>query len=72
MAEQIPKPKGNVGVGGCLLGGCLSFLSGQYGLGCDTVVSYEVVLANGSLVHASSEQFADLYKALKGGGNQFG
>lgn len=54
------------------MAGCLSFLSGQYGLGCDTVDSYEVVLADGSLVHASSENHSDLYKALKGGGNQFG
>lgn len=33
---------GDVGVGGLLLGGGLSFLSGQYGLPADTVVNYEV------------------------------
>ena len=30
---------GDVGVGGLLLGGGLSFLSGQYGLPCDSVAS---------------------------------
>lgn len=33
---------GDVGVGGLLLGGGLSFLSGQYGLACDSIVNYEV------------------------------
>ena len=33
---------GDVGVGGLLLGGGLSFLSAQYGLACDSIVNYEV------------------------------
>ncbi|TVY29461.1 putative FAD-linked oxidoreductase [Lachnellula hyalina] len=63
---------GDVGVGGLLLGGGLSFLSAQYGLGCDNVVNYEVVLANSTIVNANEHRNTDLFWALKGGGNQFG
>ena len=38
----------------------------------NTVVEYEVVLANGDIVKASSSENKDLYKVLKGGGNAFG
>lgn len=63
---------GDVGVGGLLLGGGLSFMSGQYGLPCDHVVNYEVVLSSGQIVNANSNSNIDLFWALKGGGNQFG
>ena len=62
---------GDVGVGGYTLGGGLSFLSSQYGFACDQVLSYEVVLANGTLTTVSKDQNQDLFYALKGGGNQF-
>lgn len=61
-----------MGVGGLLLGGGLSFLSAQYGLACDNVVEYEVVLADSTIVKANSRSNTDLFWALKGGGNQFG
>ncbi|TVY44596.1 putative FAD-linked oxidoreductase, partial [Lachnellula occidentalis] len=63
---------GDVGVAGLTLGGGLSFLSAQYGLVCDNVVNYEVVLANASIVNANASSNQDLFLALKGGGNQFG
>ena len=47
-------------------------MSAQYGLACDNVVNYEVVLADGSIVNANSRSYTDLFFALKGGGNQFG
>ncbi len=53
------------------LGG-LSYLSELQGLGCDNVVEFEVVLANGTLVKASQTENKDLHWALKGGGNNFG
>ncbi|KAL8727258.1 MAG: hypothetical protein Q9181_005779 [Wetmoreana brouardii] len=37
-----------------------------------TVVGGRVVLANGSIVHANAKSNADLWWALKGGGNNFG
>ncbi|KAL8867990.1 MAG: hypothetical protein Q9174_005292 [Haloplaca sp. 1 TL-2023] len=61
-----------VGVGGLVLGCGLSYLSDLYGLACDNVVNFEVVLANGSLVHANEGSNPDLWWALKGGGNNFG
>lgn len=63
---------GGVGVGGFLLGGGISFFSGREGFGCDSIVNYEVVLADGSVVNANSEENADLWKALKGGTSNFG
>ncbi|KAH8897937.1 FAD-binding domain-containing protein [Thozetella sp. PMI_491] len=63
---------GGVGVGGFLLGGGISFFTGHMGFGCDTVVNYEVVLANGTVVNANSTINTDLWQALKGGGSNFG
>lgn len=63
---------GDVGVGGFLLGGGTSFFAGQRGFGCDSVVNYEVVLTNGSVVNANASSHSDLWKALKGGGSNFG
>ena len=37
----------SVGVGGFLLGGGNNFYSSSVGFGCDNVVNYEIVLANG-------------------------
>lgn len=47
-------------------------MSAEYGLVCDNVVNYEVVLANATIVNANASSNTDLYWALKGGGNQFG
>lgn len=63
---------GNVGVGGYLLGGGLSFMTAEHGWAANSVLSYEVVLADGSIVTASETSNPDLFRALKGGGNNFG
>lgn len=63
---------GGVGVGGLLLGGGTSFFSGRVGFGCDSVVNYEVALTNGSIINANKTTNADLWRALKGGGSNFG
>jgi FAD/FMN-containing dehydrogenase len=44
----------------------------MYGLACDNVVNFEVILADGSLVNANLEENSDLFYALKGGTNNFG
>ncbi|KAI3336899.1 FAD-binding domain-containing protein [Xylariaceae sp. AK1471] len=65
----------NVGVSGLLLGGGLSYFSNLYGFACDNVLAFEVVLASGRVVVARpgpDQEFADLYWALRGGGNNFG
>lgn len=63
---------GNTGVGGLVLGGGLSYMSAQYGWAASSVIEYEIVLANGTVTTASATQNPALYKALKGGGNNFG
>ncbi|KAI0105085.1 putative FAD-binding oxidoreductase [Nemania sp. FL0031] len=62
----------DVGVGGLTLGSGLSYLTDLYGLVCDNVVSYEVVLADGRVVNASTTSNPNLFWALKGGTNNFG
>ncbi|KAG9949481.1 FAD-binding domain-containing protein, partial [Aureobasidium melanogenum] len=62
------------GVGtGLALGGGLSYLSGQYGLACDSFRELEVVLPNGTIVTASPTENEDLFFADRGGGgNAYG
>ncbi|KAJ8120828.1 hypothetical protein ONZ43_g2564 [Nemania bipapillata] len=63
---------GAVGVGGVTLGGGISYYSPQVGWTCDTVVNFEVVLASSEVVNANRTSNPDLFRALKGGGNNFG
>ncbi|RAL08838.1 FAD-binding oxidoreductase [Aspergillus homomorphus CBS 101889] len=63
---------GQVGVGGLTTGGGISYFSPRFGWTCDTVVDFEVVLANGSVVHANAQNNPELQIALRGGSNNFG
>ncbi len=49
----------------------LSFSQG-HGLACSNVIEYEVVLASGKVVTASASSNPKLWRALKGGGSNFG
>jgi hypothetical protein len=55
-----------------LLTGGLSFFSSRGGFITDNVINFEVVLASGQVVTADPWTNADLYKAMRGGGNNFG
>ncbi|PQE19482.1 6-Hydroxy-D-Nicotine Oxidase protein [Rutstroemia sp. NJR-2017a WRK4] len=63
---------GNVGVAGLLLGGGKTFFTARRGFACDDVIAYEVVLASGEIVTVDASNFDDLFRALKGGMNNFG
>ncbi|KAI4278237.1 MAG: hypothetical protein LQ337_001178 [Flavoplaca oasis] len=63
---------GSVGVSGLILGGGNSYFAPRYGIACDNVVSYEVVLSSGRRVVANAQRHTDLFKALRGGGNNYG
>lgn len=56
-----------------MLGGGLSYLSPMHGFACDNYRSLDVVLPSGELVTATrTNQYSDLFRALKGGGSRFG
>ena len=62
-----------IGVGGFTLCGGISFFSSRYGWACDNFNTYEVVFADGSIHEIKyASTYADLYFALRGGGNNFG
>lgn len=74
-AEGFATPGGTVshtGVGGLILGGGYSLLTGRHGLSIDNLVRCEVVLASGVVVTASADENADLFWALRGAGHSFG
>ncbi|KAI3317205.1 putative oxidoreductase [Xylariaceae sp. AK1471] len=61
-----------VGVGGLTLGGGISYFGPREGWTCNQATSFQVVLADGSVVEASSKHNADLWWGLRGGSNNFG
>ncbi len=79
LQQLSPKGKAAVsgfdkrlGISGFSLGGGYGMLSRLRGLGCDNLVSAEVVTAEGKRVTASAKENPELLWALRGAGANFG
>jgi len=60
------------GIAGLTLGGGLGWLMGKHALALDSLLSVDLVLADGRILTASKDDNADLFWALRGGGGNFG
>jgi FAD/FMN-containing dehydrogenase len=62
----------DVGVTGYTIGGGLGWLARRHGLAADSVLSAQVVTADGRLEMASADRNPELFWALRGGGGSYG
>ncbi|HVH50311.1 MAG TPA: FAD-binding oxidoreductase, partial [Candidatus Bathyarchaeia archaeon] len=60
------------GAAGLVLGGGYGWLTRGFGMSCDNVEAFTLVVADGSVVRATAKENADLFWALRGGGGNFG
>jgi FAD/FMN-containing dehydrogenase len=59
-----------VGVAGLVLGGGTGWLSRAYGLACNNVTAFDVVVGSGEALRVDAEHEPDLFWALRGGGGR--
>jgi FAD/FMN-containing dehydrogenase len=62
----------DVGVVGYSISGGIGWYARQFGLQCQAITAFEVVLADGSIVRATEDSESELFWALRGGGMPLG
>lgn len=62
----------HTGVAGLTLGGGIGWIMRKHGLSIDSLVSVDLVTADGEFVRASAEENAELFWGVRGGGGNFG
>jgi FAD/FMN-containing dehydrogenase len=62
----------HTGLAGLTLGGGIGWVMRRHGLTIDSLTGVELVTADGEVVHASDDENADLFWAVRGGGGNFG
>jgi len=74
QAQALATPVGinsTTGIAGLTLGGGFGWLTRQYGMTVDNLVSVDAVTADGKRVRASEQENDDLFWAMRGGGGNF-